>query len=399
MALSMSLRNSFLNKLLGRIERLGPSEIQNYLQRLAQEKGFLETVFNALQEGILVVDVRGKVLYGNQSAERLLGIDWEKALGKSISRYLPDVDWPSLFVSGQIFSRDLQITYPEARYLNCSSVPLEKGPEGTEAFVVIVYDMTANREKTLEMIESEKLNALTLLAAGVAHELGNPLNSLQIHTELLQRELARKKTKTAVSESLAAIRSELQRLDVIVNQFLRAIRPAPPDLSWTVLNEIVRDAVLFLTPQMENRDVLVEMELAKVMPPVRADRDQLRQAFFNVMKNSLEAMDRGGILQVRTELSDSHFLISFQDNGSGMSVGEMGRAFEPYFTTKQAGTGLGLLVVRRIVREHGGEIQLESREGKGTTVRILLPRSERRVRLLPMGPDPADSGETSGERA
>ncbi len=395
----MSLRNSFLNKLLGRIERLGPTEIQNYLRRLAQEKGFLETVFNALQEGILVVDIRGKVLYGNQSAERLLGIDWEGALGKSISRYLPDVAWPSLFASGQIFSRDLEITYPEMRYLNCSAVPLEKGPEGADAFVVIIYDMTANREKTLEMIESEKLNALTLLAAGVAHELGNPLNSLQIHTELLQRELARKKTKTSVADSLAAIRSELQRLDVIVNQFLRAIRPASPKLLPTALNEIVRDAVLFLTPQMENRDVLVEMELSKDMPPVRADRDQLRQAFFNVMKNSLEAMDRGGILRVRTELSDSHFLISFRDNGSGMSVAEMGRAFEPYFTTKQAGTGLGLLVVRRIVREHGGEIQLESREGKGTTVRILLPRSERRIRLLPMGPEPVDAGSKDEERS
>lgn len=396
MALGMSLRDSFLNKLLGRVERLGPTEIQNYLRRLAQEKGFLETVFNALQEGILVVDVRGKVLYGNQSAERLLGIDWEGALGKSIGRYLPDVDWPSLLASGQIFSRDLQITYPEVRYLNCSAVPLEKGPDGRDAFVVIVYDMTANREKTLEMIESEKLNALTLLAAGVAHELGNPLNSLQIHTELLQRELAGRKTRQAVAESLTAMRSELHRLDVIVNQFLRAIRPAPPKLAWTVLNEVVRDAVSFLAPQMENHDVLVEMELARNMPLVRADRDQLRQAFFNVMKNSLEAMDRGGILGVRTDLSDGHFLVSFQDSGSGMSVTEMGRAFEPYFTTKQSGTGLGLLVVRRIVREHGGEIQLESREGKGTTVRILLPRSERRVRLLPMGSEPGDEG-TKGE--
>ncbi|WP_196799535.1 PAS domain-containing sensor histidine kinase [Verrucomicrobium sp. 3C] len=392
----MSLRDSFLNKLLGRVERLGPTEIQNYLRRLAQEKGFLETIFNALQEGILVVDARGKVLYGNQSAERLLGIDWEGPLGKSIGRYLPDVDWPALVASGQIFSRDLQITYPEVRYLNCSAVPLEKGPDGRDAFVVIIYDMTASREKTLEMIESEKLNALTLLAAGVAHELGNPLNSLQIHTELLQRELAGRKTRRSVVESLTAMRSELCRLDVIVNQFLRAIRPAPPKLASIALNEVVRDAVSFLAPQLENHDVLVEMELARNMPLVRADRDQLRQAFFNVMKNSLEAMDRGGILIIRTELSDSHFLVRFQDNGSGMSATEMSRAFEPYYTSKQSGTGLGLLVVRRIVREHGGEIQLESREGKGTTVRILLPRSERRVRLLPMGCEQGDE-DTKGE--
>ncbi|CAB4242562.1 Histidine kinase [Methylacidimicrobium sp. AP8] len=399
MALSISLRNSFLNKLLGRIERLGPFEIQNYLQRLAQEKGFLETVFNVLQEGILVVDVRGKVLYGNQSAERLLGIDWQRALGKPISLYLPDVDWPSLFASGQILSRDLEIAYPEPRYLNCSAVPLGKGPDGTDAFVVIIYDMTASREKTLEMIESEKLNALTLLAAGVAHELGNPLNSLQIHTELLQRELGRKKVRKAIAESFAAIRSELRRLDVIVNQFLRAIRPARPELSWAALNEIVREAVQFLAPEMENRDIVVDMELANDMPLFRADRDQLRQAFFNVMKNSVEAMDRGGLLRVRTELTDSHFLVSFQDNGSGMSAAEMGRAFEPYFTTKQSGTGLGLLVVRRIVREHGGEIQLESREGKGTTVRILLPRSERRLRLLPMGSNPEKDGDPDGRRS
>src|SRR3982075_3599296 len=111
----------------------------------------------------------------------------------------------------------------------------------------------------------------------------------------------------------------------------------------------------------------------------------MKQAFYNIIKNSFEAMKRRGILRIRTDRDDTHVLVSFIDTGGGISAENLSRVFEPYFTTKSAGTGLGLLIVRRIVREHGGELSIESSEGKGLTLTIRLPHVDRRVRMLEAG--------------
>ena len=130
---------------------------------------------------------------------------------------------------------------------------------------------------------------------------------------------------------------------------------------------------------------MVEQELRSDLPLLQIDRDQMKQAFYNVIKNSFEAMKRGGILRIRTDRDDTHVLIRFTDTGRGMSPENLSRVFEPYFTTKASGTGLGLLIVRRIVREHGGELSIESNEGKGLTLTIRLPYIDKRVRMLEEG--------------
>ena len=148
---------------------------------------------------------------------------------------------------------------------------------------------------------------------------------------------------------------------------------------------IVEEAVRFFAPEIQDRDIVVEQELRSDLPLLRIDRDQMKQAFYNVIKNSLEAMKRGGILRIRTDRDDTHVLVSFVDTGGGMSAGNLSRVFESYFTTKPSGTGLGLLIVRRIVREHGGELSIESSEGKGLTLTIRLPYVDKRVRMLEAG--------------
>jgi signal transduction histidine kinase len=143
--------------------------------------------------------------------------------------------------------------------------------------------------------------------------------------------------------------------------------------------------VRFVTPEIEDREIVVQQELRSDLPLLQIDRDQMKQAFYNVIKNSLEAMQRHGTLRIRTDMDDTHVFITFVDTGSGMSPGNLSRVFEPYFTTKPSGTGLGLLIVRRIVREHGGELSIESSHGKGLTLTIRLPYLEHRVRLLEAG--------------
>src|SRR5206468_4784815 len=233
----------------------------------------------------------------------------------------------------------------------------------------------------------ERLNALTLLAAGVAHEIGNPLNSLHIHLQLMERKVhdLEDGAKAELQESIDIARAEVNRLDSIVTQFLRAIRPSKPQLNPENVNTIVEEAVRFFAPEIQDRDVVVEQRLSSDLPLLQIDRDQMKQAFYNVIKNSLEAMKRRGILRIHTDMDDKHVLINFIDSGGGMSPEDLSRVFEPYFTTKLSGTGLGLLIVRRIVREHGGELSIESSQGKGLTLTIRLPYIDKRIRMLEAG--------------
>jgi two-component system, sporulation sensor kinase E len=387
------VKNTFLDKLLNRIDRVGQGDLQAYLQRLNHEKGFFETIFNTLQEAILVVDSQGKILYLNHATTGLLGIDPVKAMGTPIAHYLKELDWPKILAKGRVVNRDLEVFYPQQRYLNFYLVPLEDKETSLMGFAIIFHDMTARRAQAREAIESEKLNAVTLLAAGVAHELGNPLNSLNIHLQLLERDLRRRTasgkgkapTEEELLESVRIARSEVARLDTIINQFLGAVRPAHTVRSMVSINTVVRESLSFLHPEIKDRDVIVQEELEAGLPLIPANVDQLKQAFYNLIKNAVQALTHGGILRVTTSRSDTHLQIAFEDNGTGISVEDMAHITEPYFTRKKNGTGLGLFIVQRILHEHGGHLELLSEPGRGTTARILLRLAERRVRLLGPG--------------
>jgi signal transduction histidine kinase len=401
------MKAGFLEKLIERLGRIGPEEVQNYFLRLAQEKGFLETVFNAIQEGIIVTDSKGRITYLNDAACGLFGLEAGDVIGKRLGERIRGLDLESLTKSGGPVSHDMEIFYPQNRFINFYIVPLmiesrgSVGGIGDSArpgstfpgtaqqvgHVMILRDITESRRTAQQAIESERLNALTLLAAGVAHEIGNPLNSLHIHLQLMERSVHNLDdgAKAELQQSIDVARSEVNRLDSIVTQFLRAIRPSRPQLRPENINTIVEEAVHFFTPEIQDRDIVVEQELRSDLPLLQLDRDQMKQAFYNVIKNSLEAMKRRGTLRIRTDRDDTHVLITFVDTGGGMSAENLSRAFEPYFTTKPSGTGLGLLIVRRIVREHGGELSIESSKGKGLTLTIRLPYIDKRIRMLEAG--------------
>jgi two-component system, sporulation sensor kinase E len=389
------MKSGFLEKLISRLGKIGPEDVQNYLLRLAQEKGFLETVFNAIQEGIIVTDSSGRITYLNEAACDLFGLNEEEAIGKQLEERARGLDWGSLTHTGGPVTRDLEIFYPANRFINFYIVPLviehrQSGPDGASeqvGYAIILRDITESRRTAEKTRESERLNALTLLAAGVAHEIGNPLNSLNIHLQLMERETQslRGKTREQLQESIEIARGEINRLDSIVTQFLRAIRPSRPQLRPENINALVEEAVQFFAPEIEARDIVVETELRHDLPVLQLDRDQMKQAFYNVIKNSFEAMKSRGILRIRTDADDTHVRVSFTDTGGGMSAEALSRVFEPYYTTKLGGSGLGLLIVRRIVREHGGELAIESTEGRGLTLTIRLPFAEQRVRMLEAG--------------
>jgi PAS domain S-box-containing protein len=383
------LNTGFIEKLIARLDRLDPHQVQTLVDRLVRERGFLENVFQSLEEGVLILDPDGAVTFLNRAACGFFGLHEEESVGQSLDVLVRGLDWPSLAGPGrQSVNRDLEVFYPENRFLNFYLSPLVEDVDGQEellGYVMLVRDITESRRETEETIESEKLNALTLLAAGVAHEIGNPLNSLGIHLQLLERKITDlpPADRSNLDEHLTTAQNEIKRLDSLLKEFLHAIRPATPIRKLGSLNQVVEDTLALLAPEMEERNVTVHLNLDEKLPALLLDSDQMKQALFNLLKNAYQALPgSGGEIHIESASNEFEIVVSVQDNGSGISSELMGSLFEPFRSGRKSGTGLGLLIVRRIVREHNGEIKVESEEGKGTSVHIYLPLIEKRVRLI-----------------
>jgi two-component system, sporulation sensor kinase E len=410
-------KSSFLDKVLGRIGRLDTQGLQTVVQRLASERSFLETLFNTIEDGILVIDETGRIIYFNQAVNRLLGLQHSTAEGQHVGRYLPDLDWKKLVsfdrAGGlQVTRHEFEVSYPRQRFLSCYAAPLDGQAKGSSGVALIIHDATEARQRTHEAIESERIQALTLLAASVAHEIGNPLNALHIHLQLMEREIKKlkasvvqksaaepesplpKKIKPVPAETeardialkleryLGVSKGEIARLDYIVTQFLQAIRPSPPQLQLASLNEVVRQTIELLRPEIENRGIAIQEKLTRHLPASPIDLEQIKQALVNLIKNAIQAMTKGGVLSVQTDAGVDGVVVSVADTGGGIPQEEINRIFEPFYTTKKKGTGLGLMIVQRVVRDHCGRIDLESHVGKGTVFRIWLPLHERQTKLL-----------------
>lgn len=383
------MHSGFIEKLLSRLDRLEPGQVQTLVDSLLREKGFLERVFEALQEGVLILDPDGAVSFLNRAASGFFGLDAEQSVGRKLDKLVPGLDWKSLVRPGrQAVSRDLEIFYPDKRFLNFYLSPIAEPLDGEVAqlgYVLLVRDITESRREAAETLENEKLNALTLLAASVAHEIGNPLNSLGIHLQLLQRKINDLPVgdRAPLTAHLETAQTEIQRLHSILQDFLHAIRPTTPQRAATDLNALVQETLRTLEAELSSRDIKVELRLAEGLPSLSLDAGQVRQALFNLFKNAYQALTASnGTITVETKFNDYEISISIEDNGSGIPPEIMGALFEPFHSGKESGTGLGLLIVRRIVREHGGEIEVDSEQDRGTRISLFFPRGEKRVRLI-----------------
>ena len=381
-----------LDLVLGRLDTLDPVNLANLVQRLAKERALFEQIFKTLQEGVLVISLDGIIEYANAAAERLIGTSGDTLAGQTLWRLMPGLR-PTLVddtgAAGPYVTREFELSYPEPRTVRLYMVPIPGDDlAGERRFAVILGDVTRDKLTTEQRIEDERTSSILLLAAGVAHELGNPLNSLTIHLQLIARKLqklSRSADVHSVAESVEVCREEVARLDGIITHFLDAIRPSPPDLAEVNLAEVLAEVLKFQKSEFEDRGIAVEAQTPASLPNVMADRNQVKQVFFNITKNAMEAMQPGGKLKIKSRADDDSVYLLFGDSGSGIRHEDMVNLFQPYYTTKSGGHGLGLMIVKRIMRMHGGQVGIESQQGLGTIITLQFPRKDRRIRMLAGG--------------
>ena len=388
------MKNTGLEKILGRIEDLDSVNLGILVQRLARERKMQETVFNTIQDGVIVIDSDGVVQYANDAALGLIGLKGNDIGVTRLWKMVPDlaksIDVDTVTgkkMSYPVLSREIELNYPDHRVVRLYMVPIDAqvGHDGSGAYVIVLSDITEERVSMEERLESERIDSIVRLAAGVAHELGNPLNSLTIHLQLVERKLkklAKQPDATKLAESLQVCQGEVERLDGIITHFLKAIRPQKLELNELDLLKLVEDVLRVQEAELSNRKLEVKVEVSDDLPTILGDRDQIKQAFFNLIKNAMEAMQPSGSLRILARCDDDYVYLQFADNGSGISEENLYKVFQAYYTTKEEGHGLGMMIVERIMREHGGHINIESQKEAGTAITLQFPQQHRRTRLL-----------------
>jgi nitrogen-specific signal transduction histidine kinase len=398
-------KKPFADKIIERLSQIDTDQLKQFMQQLVRENQRLEGIFNALTEGVIVTGADHKVVLINEAARLLLGLGNRNVVSMPLQTLTRAAALLEVIQEYEDFrepirQREVTIGGARPRSLAVTVVPIEEGDSNTHA-VWVLGDRTELRRQQEERSQRVNMESLAMLTAGVAHEVKNPLNSLNIHAQLISKAAQRLAegggpTPTEVERlqrSSAVLLEEIARLTRVVDGFIDAVRPVQPQLQREDLNAVMASLAELIGPECSQRGIALVLDLDPDLPRLRIDRQQIAQAVLNILRNAMEAIERpDGIIRLRTTMRTDHVLIEVQDNGVGIPEEDRLRIFEPYHTTKFHGTGLGLMVVFRIIRAHRGAVGLTSEVGKGTVFSIALPVDERPVRMLAheVQPDIAD---------
>jgi signal transduction histidine kinase len=394
----------FIKRALQKIDELDKEKTRDFIMTASREIGRLETVMDSLLRGVLVCDTAHNLILANKSARRFFSIVSYEQGRETVWSVIPD-NRVADFLARTLLSADkaerefgVDVGGTE-RLLSVSVMPVVQERQVTGS-LILIEDNTERRAREAKLRLMENLASLTTLAAGVAHEIKNPLGSLSIHVQLIQKAMdAQEKLCAAVQDDssecepggyfrlmekyLKVVNEEVDRLNSIVVDFLFAVRPMNAEFRRGDFNDFLRELAEFVSFELEEAGVKLAMNLADNLPALDFDASLMKQAFLNLIKNAAAAMRGGGTLSVSTEKAENEVKINVADTGAGIPEEDFPKIFEPYFTTKENGTGLGLTVVFKVIKEHRGEINVQSREGEGTVFSITLPVPQVERRLIP----------------
>ena len=377
----------FFRRALKKLDKLDTDQRRELLVSAVNEIGIIETVLDSIDVGILVCDKKNNLVMVNKCAQRLLPLNysdgvpiWQAIRDEKTEELLKNI----LLKGERAADREIDVEHQgRNRLLSINVVPLVRDKRITGSLIYI-EDITERRKDEYRLRRAENLASLTTLAAGVAHEIKNPLGSISIHLQLLQKALEKKNIKkdSQTEKYFSVLNEEVDRLNRIVVEFLFAVRPMNLELREGDINGIISQVMEFVRYEMEQSKIMCLLELDENLPGILLDERYMKQALLNLVTNAKAAMPKGGVLTVATNLVDNEIRISVCDTGTGINEENLAKIFEPYFTTKDTGTGLGLTQVYKIIREHQGEITIDSAPNQGSEFKIILPVPQKETRLI-----------------
>jgi len=408
--------NNFILQNLKKFDKLTTEQAKNIFAYTIEEVLRLESVIDSVDTGVLVCDETHRLLLTNKSAARLLMMDnltlsmineevWEVVQNKEIAAFLENTLKSGCKIEGREFEFNTNGTLFALR-LKVLPLVQEYRVAGS---IIIAEDITEKKIREHEARRVESVEILATLTAGVAHEIKNPLAAISIQIQILKKALANAKklydahniepyySYEDLTRHLAIVNEEIGRLNTIVVDFLFAVRPMFMTFNRGRVNDVVLELVGLFEAELSEMKIKIAYNLKSGIPLIDFDKRFLKHALLNLMKNSIEAIKEAGLkksktnagekkedgaLTLETDYTDSDVLIKVKDNGCGISDANKEKIFAPYFTTKESGTGLGLVLVFRIIREHSGKIDVFSKEGKGTEFIISLPIPRKKIPLL-----------------
>ncbi|MCX7848411.1 MAG: ATP-binding protein [bacterium] len=369
-------------KLLEHLSRLDREQLEHYLERALHNEHLLRTILDTMAEAVIAVNHHGSALFANATVHDLTGVQPDDIIGRPPSDVLRDPalrDALRAADTNAYLSREVTVTYPRRLCLMLQIIPLPLSsplPHPDQpAYLILLRDVSEQHSSSRDRERESRLETMRLLTAGVAHEIGNPLSALILHTQLMARTLKRLPSTPETRELSrinAVLQEESQRLKRIVGDFLNAVRPLSLQLTLGHLNELLDETFELLYSEIESRKVAL-IKRYSTLPPTLFDRDQLRGVIINIVRNALDAMPNGGTLTVTARNHGDWIELCFSDDGCGIPPDKFSQLFKPFFTTKPHGSGLGLLMAQRVTHAHGGTIRLQSQPGRGTDVFLELP--------------------------
>lgn len=412
----------FVKNAYKKISKMTPEQVSDLMQSLIDEKENLSSIFESLSTGLLIVDTSWKLLHHNKAAERLLPffsrpVDndeesvWSLINNPDIAGYLESCAVNQKSDVSEEFSISIGDTFRFVT-VKIGSLVVRTNVDGRRVTnriagsIITVDDITQQRQSEILLHRMESLAGLTNLAASVAHEIKNPLGAISIHIQLLQKAVEKSRKGEGLlpepkfmENYLGVINDEIDRLNKIVVDFLFAVRPVQANMQLANPDELIKKFSDFFTPEAESKNISIELDLCNCSPRLLIDEKLFREVIINLIQNASAAIesvvsdtipsesDEGnlsyqGKIRITSMVNNDKYLLCFSDNGTGMDETTSSRIFEPYYTTKATGTGLGLTTVYKIIKEFRGDIQVRSSLGKGTTFTISLPVPQKNIKLL-----------------
>lgn len=380
--------SQFVKKASTKIEKLPAEEIIRIIDTQNSDLKIRNVILDNSFEGNLMVSDSGNVMYLNNTLTSLMPLASRKKYADvNVSKVILNNEILS-FIKSFLQSSDnhksefFEVDDPSVgtRALDCSATRLFE----YEACLFIFRDVTFFNRFKEEFRKNESLAQMTTMAAGVAHEIKNPLASISIYLQLMDKMMEKNgsMTREEAHKYLDVVSEEVDRINKIAVDFLFAVKPMKVDLSVCNINDIVRKTVDVVKAELAEKGIELGVNLATSLPKVFADCSLMQQSILNLVKNAMQAMPqdrKNPSIVISTFIESDMVKISVQDNGCGMTEDQMSKIFEPYYTTKSSGTGLGLTVLFKIMKQHGGDVTVHSTQGEGSEfiLQIPVPQNER----------------------